>query len=911
MGRITSDVGLITGLPITATVDQLIALQARPRDLLVARTKKLQEEQVAVKDLAARLLSMKFSLARLNNVKLFQQKVATSSNPDVLTPFVSGDPAAGSHTFTVLQVAQAQQYLSDGIASTTSPLGEGTVSFRFGRSLEGNVDLELLNAGKGFDAGKILITDRSGDSAEIDLKLAKTIEDVLEAINSNSTINVTALTDGDSILLVDNTGQTTSNLKVQEVGTGKTAASLGLNGINAAANSATGEDVLKLFGQLNLGLLNDGQGLRLASAGADLSITLRDNGSAVSIDLDSGGKPTTLQEVLDKINAAAPARLKAEIAAGGDHLVLTDLSTDNGGTFSITQQNGSHAAQDLGIAVAASGGTITGKRALGGLQSSLLKSLNGGQGLGTLGLLHLQDRSGASADVNLAGKETIDQVLKAINASGLALEARLNTAKNGIEIVDTSGSVTSHLVVSNGDANNSADKLHLAVDAEVNSKNSGDLHLRIIGENSRLESLNGGSGVAEGTLRIVDTLGVSRTITVNKDTKTIGDVIKVINDLDFAVEARVNDHGDGILLVDTAHGSQTLQVVAGSSTTARDLHLLVTAKKVDVGGTLTDTIDGSHTALIALDADDDLDDLISRVNNLSFGISAGKFNDGSASNPNHFTLRSDRTGAAGRIVVDTSAIDLSLNESVRGVDSRLLLGTLGSVGTPPIATSSTDVFKDVIAGVTLQAQSASSFPVTIAINKANTNLSNTLQAVVDTYNNFRDKVKEYTKFDERTQVGAVLLGDANTIRAESSLANLLSSRFFGAGSITALESIGISIKDDGKLEFNPTELNAKIASDPDAVQKFFLQARTGFVAKLDSLLEQVAGDENAQLITRDAALARRIATNSERIDQYTARLGRSRERLLKQFRATELAIGKIRSNLDAINSLAALAVTPK
>ena len=65
--------------------------------------------------------------------------------------------------------------------------------------------------------GKILITDRSGNSSEIDLRFATTVDDVLKAINLNKNIKVSASVSGDRIVLKDLTGQTTSNLKVSEV----------------------------------------------------------------------------------------------------------------------------------------------------------------------------------------------------------------------------------------------------------------------------------------------------------------------------------------------------------------------------------------------------------------------------------------------------------------------------------------------------------------------------------------------------------------------------------------------------------------------------------------------------------------------------------------------------------------------
>ena len=38
MGRINSNVGLVTGINITDTVDQLVKLAAKPRDMVQART---------------------------------------------------------------------------------------------------------------------------------------------------------------------------------------------------------------------------------------------------------------------------------------------------------------------------------------------------------------------------------------------------------------------------------------------------------------------------------------------------------------------------------------------------------------------------------------------------------------------------------------------------------------------------------------------------------------------------------------------------------------------------------------------------------------------------------------------------------------------------------------------------------
>jgi hypothetical protein len=50
--------------------------------------------------------------------------------------------------------------------------------------------------------------------------------------------------------------------------------------------------------------------------------------------------------------------------------------------------------------------------------------------------------------------------------------------------------------------------------------------------------------------------------------------------------------------------------------------------------------------------------------------------------------------------------------------------------------------------------------------------------------------------------------------------------------------------------------DAKLAADPEGVKKFFTQEKTGFAAKLNKMLEQLAGPKNSLLVNRNDALAR-------------------------------------------------------
>jgi flagellar hook-associated protein 2 len=908
MGRIQATTGLISGIPIQDTVDQLMALAAKPRDLLVTRTKDLQSEGTALGNLAALLLSVQYTVRNLGKEDLYDQRQAVSSNPAVLAATITGDPALGTHQFTPIRTVQHQQLISSRLKSNTDPLGAGRLTFRFGAHVERTADLDVLGGGEGVSRGSIRITDRSGASAEIDLSNALTIDDVLEAINSNTTIQVSATVQGDRIRLEDQTGQTVSHLKVQEVGSG-TAASLGLAGIDVDADAADGQDVLWLSRDLELGLLNDGNGVSVSRVLEDFSYQLRD-GTTGKVDLApiiQGGSQvdaeTTLGEVLDRINAAEPGKLKAEIAPDGDRLLLVDL-TEGAGSFSVEPLNDSAALHDLGLDGSATDGVITGRRLMGGLGTVLMSSLGGGQGLGDLGQLSLSDRSGATATVDLAPAETLDDVIALVNAAGLGITARVNQARNGIELVDTTGEFAGNLVVANADGTNTADKLHLAVDADVASVNSGDLHLQIIAQNTRLDDLNGGAGVARGKMTIYDTTGRSAQLDLRVDgIQTIGDVIRAVNRLGLMVEAELNETGDGIRLRDLAHGDQTLRVAEGNLTTAADLHLLGGATETEIDGQATQVIDGSTTYVVELDDADSLVDLQNKINALGAGVTAGILSDGSTK-PFRLTINSQRSGSAGELVLDTSQLGLSFQETARGRDALMAFGAAGS---SVLLSSSSNTFADVIPGVELEVKQPSLSPVTVTVSTTDSNLVATVDAMVQNYNKFRDKLDELTKFDTSSNTGSVLTGDATALRLDTDLPRLLSDSFAGAGSIHSLRELGITLKDDGKLELDKSKLQSKYAQDPQAVKQFFTQEKLGLADKFDDLIERLAGGSDSLLAARLDALHSKIEENSAKIDAWNSRLAAQRDRMLLSFYRLETAIGKQQANLSVLEGIQPLA----
>ncbi len=284
MSRISATTGLITGFPIASTVQSLIQLESGPVNALKTQNTTLQSRLIEITKIEAQLIALQGAARNLGQGSLYSQQSIASSNPAALTATINSSgnpPALGNYSFTPLQLAQSEQLQSSGIASDTSAIGAGTLSFRFGGFIDSPLSLALTNGGAGFSPGKIQVTDRSGAAATIDLTAAQNIGDVISTINANTTVHVQAKAVGNHLLLTDLTGASSSNLRVQEVAGGTTAASLGLATINSNTPSGAGSDIVSLFSGIPTNSLNDGLGVRFDTALPDAKITLADGTETV------------------------------------------------------------------------------------------------------------------------------------------------------------------------------------------------------------------------------------------------------------------------------------------------------------------------------------------------------------------------------------------------------------------------------------------------------------------------------------------------------------------------------------------------------------------------------------------------------------------------------------------------------
>lgn len=888
MGQITSSIGLVSGINTGAIITELLALDQEPVTILQTEVSSSQAQQKAYSNLETQLSSLQSIGMALERPTTFLASTATSSDPTALTATTGPGAPSGSYQFQVAQLVSAQQSVSAGYTSASAPLQAGTLTFEMGGgNLDTQTNLADLNGGAGVSSGEFRITDRSGKTDVINTSGAVTLDDVVSKINTSLNVSVQASIQNNHLVLTDSSSGT-GTLQVQDMAGGSTAKSLGI-AQTASSNVLTGTSINFLSANTAVSALNDGRGIRTASGTGDFVINTAD-GTAVTVNL---GSVQTVGDVLKAINTAGNGKVTASLGAGATGITLAD-STTGGGTFSVANLSGSNAATDLGIAGTGSGGTINGNQVLSGINTVLVSSLNGGQGI-SLGNLSITNRSGQVSAVNLSGAKTVQDVLTAINNSGAGVTASLNDATNGIQIQDTSGG-TGNLVIGNADSSQTAQGLGIAgtFGNGTAAVNGGDLHLQYVTQNTSLSNYNGGKGVGTGSFTVTNSAGIAATVNVSSGTfNTVGDVLSAINAKNIGVTASINSTGNGILLTDNSGGGGHLMVQGVSGTTASDLNIAGTAA--------ANTIDGAEEKSVQVTASDTLTTLQAKIQNLGFDVSASIINDGSAQAPYRLSLTAINSGLAGRITVDGGTTGLQFSTLVKAQNAAVFVGGTGSAH-PLLVTSNTNQLTNVIPGVTVSLLAASSNPVTLSITRDGSGVSTQLQTFTDTFNALVDQINTYTQYDTSTNSAGLLLGDPTTQAIQSQMYQVFSAVVSNAGELRTLGDVGMTLTDEAKIQFDANTFGSAFAANPDAVMNLFSQTSTGLGAVIDhsitSLVDPISGtiaDENNTLKTK-------ITDFNTQITQLDSIIADKKTMLETQFANMEATLATLQSQQSALSS---------
>ncbi len=954
MSGITSGVGIFSGIDSRSIIDQLIAVESRPKQQAQNRIFQLQLQNGAYLDINTRLNALKTASSAFRTNNTFSSKTSTSSNEEVLKATASNTAISGTYQFIVDRLVSSQQNLSRGIATRNqTALGLTNVTLESSAArLDRDVSLSDLNNGAGVRRGKLSITDSLGANAVVDLSRATSVQEVLDTINDASGVRVTASVQGGRFVITDDNGGVSS---VSNVSGSNVATDLGLTGVSSSGGAITGNLVYSLSRSTSLNALGDGRGVSIRNVVGEDAYTFTINiagTSPASVRVNLGevwqtqsgtltrtkGEAATVGEVVDRINtgltAAGVTTVAASINANNGRLEIRDSTGDQ--AVSVVE-NGGNTARDLGLLADPDGGNILGNRIFSGLNTTLISGVNGGKGFTGNGVLNFQARDGTTFSTTLSKDATLAEVASQIevasrNSGGpQRLKVTLNNDGTGLQITDITGATTSNLVITGAVGNDTATSLGISTGSSgvaANAVKGGNLQRQYISGATLVSSLNQGKGIGAGVFRITDAQNNVALIDIASDTRTIDDLLREINATNLNVIARVNSNGDGIEIVEDVVGpigSNAIKIEDTRGSVAASLNIAGTAKGVGV----LNTLNGTYERNVELSAADTLEQVVNKINSAKAGVSAAIIRDGNGATPFRLSLASNATGSSGRVIISSTGEDLALSTLDSGSDSRAFFGS-SDPARALVVGGSTNTLDDVLTGVRIDLKGVSANPVSLSITNDTGAIESAVNLFVSAFNTVVDRIDFQSRYDQATNRSQPLVGDGTARELRSQLFNAISAPSRGTtGTFNRLSQIGVSITSGGNLTVNTDTLRAALAQDPASVEALFtarqavddtnIDLGNGITARnpnsgqtfstlsvagiVEQLADRYINNTSGVLTGRSNSIQTQITIQNSRISGFDSRLANSRLVLERRFLAMEKAIGGLQSQSSALNSI--------
>ncbi|WP_243388286.1 flagellar hook-associated protein 2 [Bacillus kexueae] len=375
--------------------------------------------------------------------------------------------------------------------------------------------------------------------------------------------------------------------------------------------------------------------------------------------------------------------------------------------------------------------------------------------------------------------------------------------------------------------------------------------------------------------------------------------------------------------------------LAGFTSAARTL----TFEVQDPGAT------SSRTVTIELDADDTIDDLVTKINSSSLGMTAMKesiYDAGSGTYKDTFVLTSNKTGSGGYIKAGDAATKTFMQNDLgftawNGSDPDILdPSTAGQNAVVKIngyqmeKTSNTFT----VNGMSYTVKNTTTSPVTVSSTTDVDSILDTVVQFVNKYNEVIEKIngelteeryRDYAPltdeqkeamtetqvelWEEKARSGllrndSILSGGLNQMRLDFYSTVNNSDVISG---FQQLADIGITTSsnylDRGKLIIDETKLREKIEENPDAIYKLFMANGSTFEEKgiarrlRDTIkntigkVEEKAG--NTLSTNQQFTIGRNLTDLEKQIDRFEDRLIQIEDRYWSQFTAMETAIQRM------------------
>ena len=329
--------------------------------------------------------------------------------------------------------------------------------------------------------------------------------------------------------------------------------------------------------------------------------------------------------------------------------------------------------------------------------------------------------------------------------------------------------------------------------------------------------------------------------------------------------------------------------------------------------------------------------------NAKKGISSYVLNTGEGATPFRLVVLSEKTGADFTFTLDysgTGATGSSLDTNTAGTAVTRVLGqdakaTINSVS----VSSSTNIFKDAVSGLTITAlgdqDDAGVAAQDIAVSLDISDISSKIQKFTTAYNALVDFYKSNNTFDSTTGTKGVFVGDSNVRNIMNQVRSVVSkvyddasftnangdsmnattrNNLDGSGNlispINALSKMGISFSSStGKLSFTESTFKTALLSQQLDIEAMFADQSSdlSFSSAMEALATTYTTSGTGTIATIKENTSRQITALQKQVTRWEARIKAYEARLYTQFTAME----KIAGNAQTASSFLGSYFAPK
>lgn len=335
-------------------------------------------------------------------------------------------------------------------------------------------------------------------------------------------------------------------------------------------------------------------------------------------------------------------------------------------------------------------------------------------------------------------------------------------------------------------------------------------------------------------------------------------------------------------------------------------------------GTLSVQV-GSKTAVTVTIADGEgtLAQIAAKINaTTGIGVTATVMNDGSGKQ--NILIRSNSTGTdgaftitategtGGSISVPSNLSRLSYTTGSYTMNATQAAQNAAATVNGVAVSSQTNVFKDVLPGVTLTAVQLTTQPVGVTVARDTAAITKNLQDFATAYNALNATLSEATKYDSATGLAGPLQGDSVTTGLGNALRRLVSSTMGGTGSTyTLAANVGITAALGGALSIDTAKFSAAMTADPDNLQKFFTafngsSSSNGFGLRVKDFASGLLA-ATGSVSNKTSAIQQSLQRNATEQNRINSKATLFEERLKKQYAALDTKM----AGLTALNSYVA------